>query len=879
MQTLNSPFSVRIAPPVLSAEAAASTRSLPEHLAEIPGTPWAFWRWICLRSAGFPAQLITRLAATECAAAADNLLQCEAEAEKERQIALAGVRALLDLTHDEECRSSLLRDLKQLNKPGDRKGEADSLHQRYREVCSSAKDAAAAFMAEFQRAIERTSTHLEEIAGDPRFLQAVLLQNRRAVHSGISVMLRHRAAGKKRGKKERQQEELIANYLQRYAVKNDSIGFFGPVGWARIVSEKKDLAVRPGSSLIAQSDLFFENWCIETLANRIAADSPLYPWMAPRMLPFCHVRNQKLYFLGKITALPLAHALLLQRCDGSRIAKDIAAELVAIPNSGIRSHEEVYRLLRIFQARRIIVWKYEIPVCLHPERHLRTLLEHIENDGLRIPALNLLDQLEQAKDNVERALGNPDMLNQALENLDLTFTQLTKAAPTRSAGAMYAARTLIYQDCRRNVDVEIPPQLVKKLGAPLSLLLTSARWFSHRAAAILREKLQQTYKELQQKNGAQPVTLLQLWAKAEGLIFAVGERPFEGITQELQSYWRHILNLPEGQKQVVYKVEDLRTMVEACFAVPCPGWRLARYNSPDIMIAASSPKAIDRGDFLFVLGEMHVTTHTVRYSFALSQHPEPHALFQAITADLSEGEVLPVPPKHWPRATNRTAIALTPPKTHYLEIAEEPISNGTRSRALPIASLLVFDSDKGLTVQTCDGRLKFDLIDFIGEALSNVAVDMLKIVPPGRHIPRITVDQLVITRETWTFLAEELPLVHAESEHERFLGARKWMHACGIPRFVFVKAPIEVKPFYLDFDSPVYVEIFAKLVRRMAVSHRSKDRITVSEMLPTPDQLWLSDIEGNTYTSELRMVVRDLAADRNAEDRTDEATEAAYAET
>ena len=41
-------------------------------------------------------------------------------------------------------------------------------------------------------------------------------------------------------------------------------------------------------------------------------------------------------------------------------------------------------------------------------------------------------------------------------------------------------------------------------------------------------------------------------------------------------------------------------------------------------------------------------------------------------------------------------------------------------------------------------------------------------------------------------------------------------HDHGIPRFVFVKAPVEIKPLYLDLDSPIYMEILAKLIRRMS---------------------------------------------------------------
>ncbi|MEU5077366.1 hypothetical protein AB0G76_38310, partial [Streptomyces asoensis] len=63
----------------------------------------------------------------------------------------------------------------------------------------------------------------------------------------------------------------------------------------------------------------------------------------------------------------------------------------------------------------------------------------------------------------------------------------------------------------------------------------------------------------------------------------------------------------------------------------------------------------------------------------------------------------------------------------------------------------------------------------------------------------------------------------------------------------------EPRPFFVDFDSPVYVNILAKAARRLA----RKDphaRLTVTEMLPTPEQTWLTDDQGRHYTSELRLV-------------------------
>jgi len=88
-----------------------------------------------------------------------------------------------------------------------------------------------------------------------------------------------------------------------------------------------------------------------------------------------------------------------------------------------------------------------------------------------------------------------------------------------------------------------------------------------------------------------------------------------------------------------------------------------------------------------------------------------------------------------------------------------------------------------------------------------------------------------------------------------------------MPRFVFVKSSAEVKPFYVDFESPVYLNIFTRTIRpdkQSDAGDKQSDagdaRITVTEMLPEHEETWLSDAEGQRYTSELRIVALDLNA-------------------
>jgi hypothetical protein len=72
--------------------------------------------------------------------------------------------------------------------------------------------------------------------------------------------------------------------------------------------------------------------------------------------------------------------------------------------------------------------------------------------------------------------------------------------------------------------------------------------------------------------------------------------------------------------------------------------------------------------------------------------------------------------------------------------------------------------------------------------------------------------------------------------------------------------PGSSKAFFIwIFDSPVYVEIFIKMVRRMLSSDSTEGRVTLTEMLPAPEQVWLPDADGRTHTSEFRIVACDLA--------------------
>ena len=840
----------------------AAPVQLPDHLVEVPGGEWAYWRWACLRGAGFPVHLVEQLAAPDCAAAVDDILRLESEAEERGKEAVAALERELAGVTDRKERKQFVKMIKQLRRgelPKYDAGNAFQAVQAFAAVQQSAAEARARYKETFRTSTRKIAGRIRELCVDPLFRQAVVLQNRNALNH-IIESFSHENDGPRSGSKTKQHEELIANYLQRYCLKNDTVGFFGPVGWARLDAGVEGLTCKPGPDLVSTSSIYFENWGIEALAERLAQDTRLLPWIAPRLLPFFRVEENKLYLpAGNPTPIPPIYATILNKCNGEKTARQIALEVLQTTGSGLSSETQVYAILKQMCAGKVLSWKFELPYTRHPERWLRTLLERIEPADLRAPAIKALDELEQMRDNVNCAVGDPLELEEALGRLDTAFTEVTSHQPTRAAGVMYASRTLTYQDCIRDVDVRIGADVLEAMSEPLSLILTACRWFSYQVAVVYQSLFDKLYRELTNNGKNKSCTFLEFGTRAYPILYDTSNDLLDKVTADFRERWAEVVKASGQERRVQFRAEELKEKVERLFSAPGPGWELARYHSPDIMIAASDAEAISQGDCFFVLGELHLATNTCRGSFMVGQHPFPHELHEAIERDLPNDMLLAVPPRNWPRLTNRTALALLPAKVHYLEAWPDNIADAPRSRVIPVSDLIVEDSTDGLILRTRDRRLSFELIEAFGDLLSAMAVDTMKFVHCGQHTSRITIDRLVVSRECWSIDSSELDFVAEEDEDERYLKVRRWASEHGFPRRVFVKITSETKPFYVDFHSPVYVGILVRMLRRARTHATMNKQVLISEMLPTPDQVWLRDSFQNSYTSELRIVTRDLA--------------------
>jgi hypothetical protein len=203
----------------------------------------------------------------------------------------------------------------------------------------------------------------------------------------------------------------------------------------------------------------------------------------------------------------------------------------------------------------------------------------------------------------------------------------------------------------------------------------------------------------------------------------------------------------------------------------------------------------------------------------------------------------------WTNAITRADYSSLSPRDLDLEVGDRR-SARAREQVLSPAGLVVEERDGMLEVCTRDGQWRFDIIAFNEHHLIAESYARFSPVASAPRTPRVAIDDLVIGRASWRVATAEIAWPKLEHPAARFLGARRWARELELPRHVFVRTSNEVKPLYIDVASTIYIEMLAKLLRE------SPDA-SLSEMLPTIEDAWVLDREGNRYSGELRIAAVD----------------------
>ncbi|HZD38895.1 MAG TPA: lantibiotic dehydratase, partial [Actinomycetes bacterium] len=307
-----------------------------------------------------------------------------------------------------------------------------------------------------------------------------------------------------------------------------------------------------------------------------------------------------------------------------------------------------------------------------------------------------------------------------------------------------------------------------------------------------------------------------------------------------------------GARALRFSAAELAGPAAKAFPAGRPGWAAARLHSPDLHLCAPSADALARGEFFAVLSELHAAWPTFDCAVFTWAHPDQAGLRRALAADLGP-RVRPLYPVDWPRYTGRLAHTLDGPDDRQLGFTAAP--GADPDRLLPITAVVVDEEGGALVARAPDGR-RWPLLEMFAALVSTHAVDGFKLLAAAPHMPRITVDRLVVARETWRTTIGGTGLGEVTGEAPRYLAARRWRARLGLPERVFVKVGTETKPFYADLTSPLYVTSLCTVLRSARAAGEDVP-VVVSEMLPTPEQAWLPDAAGRRYFSELRLQALD----------------------
>ncbi|MFJ9814551.1 lantibiotic dehydratase [Streptomyces sp. NPDC101151] len=699
------------------------------------------------------------------------------------------------------------------------------------------------FTAAYRADARAESDQLARLAGDDRVRRAIAWQNRTVYHLLDSI-----AAGKGPDSKRRRRERTLAMYWLRYCAKAETIGFFGPAAWMSVARGQRAVDVEHGPALTAESRTFFERWTVAALADRMAGQPGARWWFPPVLRPDVHLDGDRLVMPGGRTVrLREDDVRVLRLADGDRNGEAITDATGWDPAT---ARQRVEKILTRLLKQRVLTWDANIPVDVRAEEILRRRVAGIGDPELFVRCDTVLTELDRLREDIDRA-GSAEELVEALDRLDDFFVRTTGQAASREEGKAYAGRTLCYQDSLRDCRTDLGRDFFDAIARPLALVADAADWFGNRLAELVEAEVAGFVRKAAARRAE--VALADVWPQVLGLFWGDNATPVHTATRELAGKWREVLALDPaapGSVPVRLRVADIEERARAVFATgPVRSPHLA-VHSPDLQVAARSADAVNAGEHTVVLGELHACLATLDLPF-LDWTAGTGSLRDKVNAALDAPRLVPLLPVDWKRNSGRMVPAPIGAQDRLIGFTRAPYDD--RTRVDPAAAIALAETDGTVTATTPDGR-EWSIAELLAVPVSIIAADAFKIGLDRTHAPRVTLDDLVLFRETWRLPVAGVDLPDKAERERDYLAVRRWVAAHALPDLLFVKFPEETKPSLVDFTSPTLVLSFANLVR--TARRLAPDAlVTLSEPLPAPDASWLTDADGERYVSELRLQI------------------------
>ncbi len=617
---------------------------------------------------------------------------------------------------------------------------------------------------------------------------------------------------------ERAFERRLYAFLQRLASKNETTSFFGPLAYGVVAEGPTPFSFGPELAAgVSRRQAFAAFWAVTTIAKAAATDPGVREALPPRRVAISRADGTKGFGPdGAAVELTPEAAALFPLLDG----------LQALPALTQRAG------LSETQARAGLQWLEKKGFARRDLEPLSTLGDALSDLRQRLPQVDAASKWRAAIDELQGILEQfataPLARRKELQaDAEKKFSALTSTDARRAGGKMYADRTVLYEDCLGDL-------------LPLTMSVVEAQRLEHAVTPLL--DLGGTFGALRRRAVVTLATevLKKLGGTARFLPFAeaLDGEVAKGALDPLLTPSREWLTRFEALLASKAKghishltAADLEPFIDRAGA--------GRFASPDVMlqkVPGESPR--------FVIGEVHPYVYAwgSQNQFA----PDPKALFGAFEKDLSPWGGPSQLATVLRRRKHKGLVSHVFPGV-FIEISGR--GSDLPEKTMAVADLEVRTGPNGPELFGPRGRLTL----YAGEddhAHLRVFAPSPCEMPPfrlGKVTPRIEVDDAILQRARWIVEPDEVrPVTMAGSPAKLALAVATLVKKLGLPRFVFASSPSEPKPLCIDLQAFHAQQLLKKLWEA--------GKVTLVEMLPSPEGLWLQRKAG-AFTSELRLAM------------------------
>ena len=651
-----------------------------------------------------------------------------------------------------------------------------------------------------------------------------------------------------RNARARERERHLLLYLQRVCAKNDTFSRFGPSAWGKIEDSIEGLHFAPEKG-VAKRESFLERWTAHALAAALNADPEVRPEMSPRLNPNGRLEGNQFVLTDIGEAVPLDPETieLLRRCDGGTPAHALLADTAVLAE---------------LAEKNVLRWAMEVPAL---EAHAFALLVNDVSRWRNLPVRERwLNLLRPIADLPAKFAGSEDPLSRAAIMTE-TRERLREigAAPASSQRFLYAAVNPIAEECFRETSFQISESMLDQFAQEaepwFDLWRDSYAFVASRVAAGLRNFFQTAPVQ----NGAVPLAAFLKHCEAQKMpltgpgIVALAHMAF----QEVKAAFRKLVSQRQDASEWHLSVEDCH-FVRRNFEFE----RFDEYTFPsaDLQISASSTEAVTRGDFQWILSELHPPIALLHHGLYWSC-PDPDLLSRALAqttcgrqsfhygffaADFTAHTVV-----RWLDALPKLMNFVAPQR------------GNPKWRSVPPSEAEVYIDEKNGDVCV----RKRGSHEYLGSFARSWVIPLgFHPFHFGRapHMPRLLCGKVIVQRRSWTISAEELPPGNYSGvSRELVLAIERWRAEKAWPRYIYIR-PTEqalrrsgaegrdkdTKPVFIDLESYLFLEIFHRWLTKSG-------ELEVTEMLPDPDHLLWREGEGGLHdpggrrTFELRTLI------------------------